>query len=502
MTRARAGQAVPSPQMTGEPARDTEPSPIGISPQAELQELPLMPGGGPERRLHLFSRELSVPQATLMLSASFLVSAILGALRQVLFNAEFGAGQDASAYYAAFRLPDTLFSLIAGGALSSAMIPVLVSARLRGGEAAARRLVNLVLTAVLSVFIVLVLLGEVFAPYFVRYILAPGFDAETSTLATSLTRLMLLQPLFLAAGSVAVAVLNARNQFVLTALSVMSHNITLIAGIIVAHQFDGVGIWGPAAGVVLGGVLQAAIVVPGLRNGGGSIRFSWSPHDPELRDVARLLIPNGLVVASGYAGHIIDTAFASTAREGAALAAIQNAWLLAGLPITLVGQAVGQAVFPRFAAQAARADWTAIRRNVSFTTIAVTLLVLPAVAGIFIAGRETIRLLFERGEFTEANGALTFELLRVYALALPAFVATDIVTRGLIAMRDTRTPLFVNIGQQVLRAAIIAILIDDHGALAIPIALVVTATIETFVLALIFARRLAIRIRKTNLSAR
>jgi len=73
-----------------------------------------------------WTRELSIAEATFVLMASFFVSALLGAVRQVLFNAAFGAGAEASAYYAAFRLPDTLFSLIAGGALSSAMIPVLL----------------------------------------------------------------------------------------------------------------------------------------------------------------------------------------------------------------------------------------------------------------------------------------------------------------------------------------------------------------------------------------
>ena len=84
----------------------------------------------------LLTRELSIAEATFVLMASFFTSALLGAVRQVLFNAQFGAGSEANAYYAAFRLPDTLFSLIAGGALSSAMIPVLLSAAREEGEQA------------------------------------------------------------------------------------------------------------------------------------------------------------------------------------------------------------------------------------------------------------------------------------------------------------------------------------------------------------------------------
>src|SRR5262245_55297881 len=58
----------------------------------------------------LVTREYSIPEATVLLMVSFFTSAFLGAVRQVLFNAQFGAGDVASAYYAAFRLPDALFS--------------------------------------------------------------------------------------------------------------------------------------------------------------------------------------------------------------------------------------------------------------------------------------------------------------------------------------------------------------------------------------------------------
>ncbi len=453
-------------------------------------------GSGPRPSLmaRLAERKYTVTEATILLGTAFMLSALLGAVRQVLFNAEFGSGDEASAYYAAFRLPDTFYVLIAGGALSSAMIPVLIGVRSRKGEAAARELTNLVLTLIGSVFVGLVIIGEVFAPYFVRYILAPGFDEPTAQLSTTLTRIMLLQPLFLAAGSVAIAVLNSRNQFLLTAISIVSHNFTLIASILAVRQLPELGIYGPTMGVVAGGLLQAAILFPGLRAGGARFRPTWRPHDPDLRAVIRLLIPNGLVVFSGYIGHIVDTAFASTAPEAGALAAVQNAWMLSGLPIALVAGAVGQAVFPRLAEQASRMEWRRMRRTVALTVLAVVVLVLPSMAVIYVIGRDAIRILFERGEFTAADGLLTNRLLRVYAIALPAYVATEALSRGLIAMQDARTPLFTNIGQQITRATIIALLMDSQGVRAIPIALAVTAIIETFVLASILGVRLTRRI--------
>lgn len=445
----------------------------------------------PQLRLAgLLTREFSIAEASFILMVSFFLSAALGAVRQVLFNAQFGVGLEANAYYAAFRLPDTLFSLIAGGALSSAMIPVLLGTIQDDGRAAGWRLTNVVLTTLLAVFALIVLVGEIFTPLFVRSLLAPGFDAETSRLTVTLTRIMLVQPLILAVGSVATAVLNSRNQFLLTALSVVSHNITLIAGIMAARAYPGLGIYGPTLGVVGGAVLQALILLPGLSGPDGRFRPVWDLADRRLRELVRLLIPNGLAVGVNYAGFIVDTAFASKAPEIAGLPAIYNAWLLVGLPIALLGQAVGQATFPRLAAHAAANDWPAMRRTLYRSFAAVVGLSIPALLALIFLGRLTIRILFEHGKFTAAAGDLTYAVLIAYAVALPAYVSTEVITRGLIAIRDTRTPLLTNTFQLGGRILLMTLLVGRVGVIAIPVALAVMATLETVIMGTVLLLKL------------
>ncbi len=430
----------------------------------------------------LLTREFTVAEASFILMASFFLSAGLGAVRQVLFNAQFGVGVQANAYYAAFRLPDTLFSLVAGGALSSAMIPVLLNARREEGEAAGWQLVSLVLTTLLAFFALLVLAVEAFTPAFVSRLLAPGFDGVTRQLTIALTRVMLVQPLILAVGSVATAVLNSRNQFLLTGLSIISHNVALILGIGAARLFPSMGIYGPTLGVVGGAVLQVLILRPGLQGPGRVLRLAWNLADVRLRQVIRLLIPNGLSVGVNYAGFIVDTALATRAPEMAGLAAIYNAFLLVGLPIALLGQAVGQAVFPRLARHAEAEDWAAMRRTVFQSLGAVIALALPAMLALITLGRPTIRVLFERGQFTAAAGDLTYALLVIYSLALPAYVATEVVTRGLIALQDTRTPLLINTGQLLGRALLITLLLSTLGVRAIPTAFGISASVEAITL--------------------
>jgi len=469
---------------------------LRLAPAGILQRLSVVRPGLP-RRIQLkglLTREFSIGEASLILMASFFLSAGLGAVRQVLFNARFGVSPEANAYYAAFRLPDTLFSLIAGGALSSAMIPVLLNAREQEGEAAGWRLISQVLTTLLGVFALLVVGVELFTPALVTRVLAPGFDSATAALTVSLTRVMLLQPMILLLGSVATAVLNSRNQFLLTGLSVVSHNISLIVSILVVGLIPGLGILGPTLGVIAGAILQVLILSPGLRGQGYRVRLFLDLGNQRLREVLRLLGPNGLSVGVNYAGFIVDTSFASAALDPAGLPAIYNAFLLVGLPIALLGQAVGQASFPRLSAKAEAGEWSEMRRILLRSLGGAIGLALPAVGALLLLGRPTVRVLFEHGEFTAAAGDLTYRVLVAYALALPAYVATEVTTRGLIALRDTRTPLFTNSGQLLLRVVLISLLLGRLGVVAIPVAFALSATLETLILTAVLLTRLRSRL--------
>jgi len=134
-----------------------------------------------------------------------------------------------------------------------------------------------------------------------------------------------------------------------------------------------------------------------------------------------------------------------------------------------------------------------MRRTQAVSLAAAVGLSLVAMAGLLLLGRPTIALLFERGAFDAAAGDLTYQVLVVYALALPAYVATEVITRGLIALRDTRTPLMTNTGQLIGRIALIALLLDGLGVVAIPAAFAITSTLETVVLGAVLWRKLARR---------
>src|SRR5947209_6367448 len=118
-------------------------------------------------------RRFSITEAALLLLTAYIASKGLGVIRQVLFNSLFGTGPAATAYYAAFRLPDTIFNLIAGGALTHAFIPVLFSYEKERGKVETWRLISLVFNILLVSLAAIVLVAEFIAPVFVNNLLVP-----------------------------------------------------------------------------------------------------------------------------------------------------------------------------------------------------------------------------------------------------------------------------------------------------------------------------------------
>lgn len=433
--------------------------------------------------------ELSVAEATLVYMASFLASASLGIVRQVLLNARFGLGPDAAAYYAAFRLPETVVNLVAGGALTNALVPVLLRVVARDGDAAGTRLVNATLTLLLGCFAPLCAVAALAAPLFVRVVLAPGFDPQLQELTAALARVMLLEVMLVVSEAALAAVLVSRNQILLPAIAVALRNITLIGGIALTYAVPAVGIYGPAVGSIFDALIQLALLVPGLRRRGYRPRLVWAPRDRDLRAVLRLLWPNALSGISNYANAVIDTAFASLTGLTAVVGALANAWLLVSLPVRLIGVAIGQAALPRLTALSIAGDLREVRRVLRRALLAATALALASAVALGLLGRPLVGLLFERGAFDAAAANLTAWLLALYALGLPAYVLTEIAMRALVARFDTLTALLANLVQLLARAALLAALVAPLGPAAVPVAQLISATAEAAILLVVLYAR-------------
>lgn len=430
-------------------------------------------------------RQYGVADAAVVMAVAFACSAILGIVRQTMLGATFGYGAEAAAYYAAARLPETFITFVAGGAFTAALVPLLLAER---DTVQQQQLMNVVLTLVGVAVALLSLIGIVMTEWFVVTILLPGIDAETQRLTISVSRLLFVQPLLLAVGSILSSALTAHKRFSLIAIAYVMHNPTIILGILVAQRWPEVGIYGPTTGLVLAAIAKLVFVWLGVRGLNWRIVWDWQPHLPQLRRVLWLALPTALSVTVNYAGSIVDTSFA--AQVGVTMvAAIYSGWLLADMPARLIGSAIGQAVFPHLAQAIAHHDIKAARRLFVRTLGTAVALAIPVVIGMWLVGRWGIALVLERGAFDAAAGDRTFAVLQWYILGLPAYIMTELLSRMLNAMQNTHTPLMTNIVQLTSKWALLRWFGSGWGMVAVPMAHMVTCYIETVILAIVVWRR-------------
>jgi putative peptidoglycan lipid II flippase len=190
----------------------------------------------------------ALAQAGLVVSGAFLISRVVGWLRYLLIVNSLPV-RDGDTFLAAFRLPDTIFQLVAAGALSSAVIPIVSGLLTSGEDQRAWRVVSTVTNLMLSALLVLAAVIFVAAPFLVPAI-TPGFDDAQLAREIELTRIMLLSPIFLALGSVATSLLNAHGRFAASAIAPIVYNLAIIAGTLVL--VPSFGVTGVAVAVVLG----------------------------------------------------------------------------------------------------------------------------------------------------------------------------------------------------------------------------------------------------------
>ena len=424
--------------------------------------------------------------AALLVAAGFLISKITGILDDLILARIIGPGRELDAYYAAFNLPDLLFTLVAGGALASAFIPV-VSGLIARDRAAAWRLTS----AVINLAFVATLIGSVLlalsAPWIVNQTVGRGFDLEQQALTAGLMRVILISTAIFSVSAIVMSALQANQHFLLPALAPILYNLGILAGVILLAPR--LGVWGPAIGVVIGALLHLLVQFPGL------IRYGahWTPwlglRDRDLRRVLVLLMPRVAGLGVVQIAAVIGTSLASELSSGS-VTALNYGWRVMQLPETVIATAVATAVFPTLSELAAAGRRDELRATFLSAARAILALTVPATVGLIVLGRPMVRVLFEGGLFQSAATDAAVWALHGYAVGLIGHSMLEVCARSFYAQQDTRTPLFVAIG--AMSVSVIAGLALrgplSHGGLAL--ANSVGVSVEVLVLLVIARRRL------------
>ena len=428
-----------------------------------------------------------IVRAATLVMVLFLLSRIAGLAREMLISAQFGTSAELDAYLAAFRVPDLLFQLVAGGALGSAFIPVFTGRLTRRDLTGAWRVFSAVTNLVVIVLTGLAVVAGLAAPWLVSNILAPGFSPEQQALTVSLMRWMLASTVVFGVSGIVMGALNSFQHFLLPALAPLIYNLSIIAGAL--FLAPSLGIYALVLGVVVGAFLHLDVQLFGLWWYGARYRAILGLHDPHVREVGRLMAPRVLGLAVVQINFWVNTLLASRLPVGS-ISSLNYAWLLMLLPQGIVAQAAATAAFPTFAALEARGRYDELRHTVSSTLRGVLFLTIPAAAGLFVWRVQLIRMLLERGEFTARSTQLTAEALAFFAFGLIGHSVVEIVARAFYALHDTRTPVAVGVGAMALNVVLSLLLIVPMQHAGLALANTLATLLEMVLLMGLLARRL------------
>ncbi len=433
------------------------------------------------------SSSRALARAGLIVSGAFLLSRVLGWLRVVIIGNTFAAGPELDAFLAAFRLPDLMFQLVAAGALSSAVIPIVTGLLANGEVSRAWRVVSTIANMMLAALLVLGLVVLVAAPAIIAAI-NPGFDPAKVNRTVDLTRIMVLSPIFLSLGSLVTSVLNARGRFAASAIAPIVYNLAIIgAALVLTPSF---GVTGLAIGVVAGAILHLVVQLAPLRAQG--FRYDAADRARRSRDA-----------------HGTQTDGATGARARCRADHVRRPQLdridLRGLARSRCSTSRSPCSRSRSESSASRSAWSSCRpcratrpsggtrsspiscrgRSASFCTSC-------------CRSRGSRSSWGTRSSMCSSASAkrvggdldLTAATLATLLLGLTAHALIAILARAFYARQDTKTPVAAAVLAVVINSSLAGVLAGRFGLPGLGLAIAIAAWVETIVLLVLLQRSL------------
>ena len=395
----------------------------------------------------------AIALAGLVVVIGVVLSRVLGEVRLAVLGAEFGAGANLDAFNAAFRIPDTLFQLVAAGAIGSAVVPVATELVAHGDTEGARRLISTITNLMILVLAPLAAIAWLAAPALVPLI-APGFDPARMQTTIDLTRLMLLSPIFLAVGAVMAAGLNSLGIFGPPAMAPNVYNVVIIAAAVFLTPFF--GIQSLAIGVALGALGHVLTQTRPFLD-----RKLYRPvmdlNDPAVRQTLLLMGPRALGLGATQLVFLVYTMFTSTQPQGD-VTIFNYSFMALQIPVGLLGVPLGIVLLPPLSRAFSLGQRDQFRRLADQSLRLLLFVTIPLTGLMLALATPTIAILYGYGKLTAAAQAAMVPIYVVFLAGLVAHVMISLLAPIFYAGKDTRTPV---------TAALLAVAVDISAAVVL-----------------------------------
>jgi putative peptidoglycan lipid II flippase len=441
------------------------------------------------------NKRLTIQLAATLLAVSTLLSSGLGLFRDRLLNSTYydtyPTGLDA--YTAAFLVPDFMFFILVSGALSVTFIPVFNQRLANGNKKSAWELSASMINFMALITLVISVLIMIFAEPLIRYVIVPNMNEEGIALATSMMRVIAINPFLFAIATVIASIQQAVGRYTFYALAPTIYNIGIIIGLVFFtgginifgwQVFEG-GIMGVALGVVLGSIMQLVVSSVGLIGLGFDYQFKIFWKNKGFRKVLTLLPARSLDQGMDYVVGIAETNLASSMAAGT-VRAYNQATTLHMAPINLIGVAISTAAFPKMTERLSQGRPDLFRSELQTIIRVIIWLAMPVAAITFFTRGYLVNFIKNGGD------ALMAGLLGTLVIAILFRSVYYIAARSFYAQQDTKTPLYISIFAISLNIALAVWFTTqlNMGAYGLGWAQSIVAVVEVLILFTVMNKRI------------
>jgi putative peptidoglycan lipid II flippase len=367
-----------------------------------------------------------------------IASRLLGLVRDRVKSHYFGSTGAVSAYESAVIIPVTIYDLLIGGLVSSALVPVFSDYLARDRRDELWQLVGTLLAVLAVLLAVFVLLVQFAAPAIATF-MAPTYSPELHALLVRLLRVLVLGLFFMSLAAVLSGLLYALKRFTLPTFTAALFNLGIIAGALLLQ--NQLGVTSLAVGLLFGAALQVLVQLPGLR--GTRLRLGLNWRHPGLRQIGKLYLPIILGLIISNASVLISTRLINSTGERS-FAWNDYATSLMQFPLGLVVTAVSVAILPTLSRQAVTSE-SEFKATLAQGLRLVLALIIPAVAGMVLLARPITALIYQSGQFTSADSDIVGLVLRIQMLGVFFAAVDQPLIFAFYARKDTLTPALVGI---------------------------------------------------------
>ena len=371
---------------------------------------------------------------------------IFGLLRETLLTAFFSRTVT-DAWIVAFRIPNLFRRLFGEGSLSVSFVPVFVETMVQDPTLTrSRNLLNSFYTLFLLTLSVLTLLGMLFPDQVLRVVIHGKFnDIEGKyQLTRNMFQIMFCYVFLVCTYAFFMGVLNALGKFGLAALSPIFLNLSLIAATLMPlqwFQWNGQSI---AWAVVIGGILQAGVLIPLLVKKGFFPRLTWTLVNDDVKKVFTAMLPGLLGTGLLQVTTVVNTRFASSLGEGP-VSYIYLADRLLEFPLSLISVSLGVALLPTLSKMWAENKKSEFNKLVGENLRLNLYLGFAAMTGLFFLAEPIVKILFESAKFAPEETLRTAAVVQVFSSLVITASCSRVLVPSFYAIKNTRYPALVSL---------------------------------------------------------